>query len=950
MKKYIISLLMTVMAMTASAQSIGEAFYIYRNDGGFNAFFREEVDSIVYSNYDNDSIYYDDVVSQVIYTTDSIYRIPLAAIDSVAFGVNELRISDSYIRMPEEDYVVEEADTLAQNYLLRFMSTVPDLSEGNIISVVNDTLVAQVRIDQLSWLDGNKVRIKGEKANLEDIFIEGSFTLSTGQAPNNSISHPHIYYPVEIRYSDSDGTSRRFIRHDDTEFTHSLYSQSIDYSGTDIHKTDHTRLYLETCRFDFNLDLVMKCNFSSATEAGDKYSHGELALQKSVIRGTVDTDFMLRFDASGQKKFDGEETMLKRNLHKPFGAKFIVAGVPVYVEMTTHLLMDASYDIEGDFSAYSGYATNNTAELGFSWSQATGLRPYSRYNTSFTFHKPTIEGKAHLESKITVFPRITFSLYGLVGPSFDIKPYLRPVIDIGFYDQFGSNEADYYGAKCNLFTGYDAAVGLTFLSSLGKQPIVMSKPWNVVNKLLFESPKKIQFKEGCPERLTPGKPMKTTFHVTDYDYLFKKEYDTELPFAVKFTTNSGSLSNDFSLIDITTGDVSITWIPDDNTTDGKDASIVAMMHDHEGNIITTDRWTPQKPQEVTTLSATEIERNSALLRGQLKKFDRETDNGDVGFYYNTTGQPNAGNSKYVSCGSAKNLSDDGNFQYRIYSLEPNTTYYFCAAYQGDEIIYGETNTFKTKQEITVQTNSATNITKNSATLYGQMIDFQPEAASGVVGFVYNTSGNPNTDNAFNVIAENLTSSSTGFFHAQISNLSEDTNYYFRAYCYNNGEYYYGETKSFKTTDEESILFCPDDNHPHMIDLGLPSGTLWSCCNKGAHSPEEFGDFYRWDEMSDAPSVEQWKELWRNCSNSGVKYNGTMCSRHISNINGASILIPYIPRNYFDDQSLTGYWTSTHNIGEIDGEVIDFGIFIYVDGDWNHDSYTSYRFAIRPVSK
>lgn len=85
MKKSILSLILMAIAVTTSAQTIGDAFYIYRNDGGFNAFFREEVDSIVYSNYDNDSIWYDDVVTQVVYTPDSIYRIPLAAIDSVGF-------------------------------------------------------------------------------------------------------------------------------------------------------------------------------------------------------------------------------------------------------------------------------------------------------------------------------------------------------------------------------------------------------------------------------------------------------------------------------------------------------------------------------------------------------------------------------------------------------------------------------------------------------------------------------------------------------------------------------------------------------------------------------------------------------------------------------------------------------------------------------------------------
>ena len=44
--------------------------------------------------------------------------------------------------------------------------------------------------------------------------------------------------------------------------------------------------------------------------------------------------------------------------------------------------------------------------------------------------------------------------------------------------------------------------------------------------------------------------------------------------------------------------------------------------------------------------------------------------------------------------------------------------------------------------------------------------------------------------------------------------------------------------------------CPDENHPHMIDLGLPSGTKWSCCNVGASVPEEFGGYYAWGETEE----------------------------------------------------------------------------------------------------
>ncbi|MBR6179944.1 MAG: dockerin type I repeat-containing protein [Prevotella sp.] len=48
---------------------------------------------------------------------------------------------------------------------------------------------------------------------------------------------------------------------------------------------------------------------------------------------------------------------------------------------------------------------------------------------------------------------------------------------------------------------------------------------------------------------------------------------------------------------------------------------------------------------------------------------------------------------------------------------------------------------------------------------------------------------------------------------------------------------------------KAYLECPDDDHPHMIDLGLPSGTKWACCNVGATAPEGYGEYFAWGETS-----------------------------------------------------------------------------------------------------
>ena len=64
-----------------------------------------------------------------------------------------------------------------------------------------------------------------------------------------------------------------------------------------------------------------------------------------------------------------------------------------------------------------------------------------------------------------------------------------------------------------------------------------------------------------------------------------------------------------------------------------------------------------------------------------------------------------------------------------------------------------------------------------------------------------------------------------------------------------GSAYYMQATWDGSTLNFSNEFCPDGNHPHAIDLGLPSGTKWACCNVGANSPAECGDYFAWGETS-----------------------------------------------------------------------------------------------------
>lgn len=82
----------------------------------------------------------------------------------------------------------------------------------------------------------------------------------------------------------------------------------------------------------------------------------------------------------------------------------------------------------------------------------------------------------------------------------------------------------------------------------------------------------------------------------------------------------------------------------------------------------------------------------------------------------------------------------------------------------------------------------------------------------------------------------------------------------------------GQYESFHIAEVDSItigslLTCPDDHHPHAIDLGLPSGTKWCCCNVGASKPEEYGCYYAWGETNEK-SYYSWENYAHYDSNTG----------------------------------------------------------------------------------
>jgi formylglycine-generating enzyme required for sulfatase activity len=200
-------------------------------------------------------------------------------------------------------------------------------------------------------------------------------------------------------------------------------------------------------------------------------------------------------------------------------------------------------------------------------------------------------------------------------------------------------------------------------------------------------------------------------------------------------------------------------------------------------------------------------------------------------------------------------------------------------------------------------------------------------------------------------------------------------------CNRGGGYYSYGTRGLRlvlTNDNEGIInspICPDEHHPHMIDLGLPSGIKWACCNVGATSPNNYGGYYCWGEIEEKgeigwgsythsdgrwdnvhylgdisgtqydvanvkwgdnwvmPSKENFKELIENCSSKWIRLFGIK-GRIFTGLNGLSIFFP-ANDGFYRIGEYGSYWSSKQIDGYMDaywGWLVDKAHYLYFDED------------------
>lgn len=172
MRRLVFIIVCLISTLCSSAQE-ETSLYVFRNDGAFNAFFYEELDSITFSSVNTDSTKSTNIVVQEFWTPDSVFRIPLEVIDSVSFITPKTIVNDKVFPLTAEHvpYIVE-GDTVS---FLMALSTPNDMrpQKGSIVASDIDCTVFQNGI--IARVTNVETTDKGyfyscEKASLDDIY------------------------------------------------------------------------------------------------------------------------------------------------------------------------------------------------------------------------------------------------------------------------------------------------------------------------------------------------------------------------------------------------------------------------------------------------------------------------------------------------------------------------------------------------------------------------------------------------------------------------------------------------------------------------------------------------------------------------------------------------------------------------------------------------------------
>lgn len=843
MKKLHLIILLATISFCSMAQTVGDAFYIYRNDGQFNAFFRDEVKSIEYSYYDADSTKYNEIVTQVITTEDSVYMIPLAVIDSVSFvqpipilkddaiEINEsfvkhiVSVDSTTIKLEKNTPTVlipKAGEKLVQ---LHFSDIFPDGFVGNVLNVTEES---------------NTIRIDCENIAIEDAVkrFYGIYRITTYNSPSNSTFVRLARSPKKDIFS-KQILGGRIPVHVDANLLN-LWRKESKIGDSSFDFECDLMAYIEPV---MNITVSVSVdNFIGIAPKYTIHTFTNLDIEDIIKPAGV-------FSGEYRRSFVPDMFSYIRDIP-------IVPGVNAYWDagfkvsgegkIGVGICSNCNFDYIMDFDVYPTLLLPNPL-------LTNALMPKVIINSSnLKINKLNNEwlyffGEADI--KITPYFEVGFSLIkheiakigGELGLGFKLNAAVTHNTDewkkaeekTTYYDNIMNNckiETGFYG-EANIFVAFFEKANLFGETSGEKNRISIGGDMMLGSPLqAFLMP---VFKNVSLTRKADDPSSLTAFSNLERNCL--------IPLSLGFSL----FNSKNELIKHIPYNLRKYRIQEDMSDYSVDFSVTEKGHTETYKVFPTINFFGK------TILCSPGADVQEILPAKITEF-KQTD------------------SHY--------LRDGYTYKGKKYSYE-----------------------------------------------YEYAVTMELESETGVEdwGYVYEDENGDTAHVSFMGYESPYTNTQYVFYRNEKQSVAKIYEYVKYIDAEN---FYHGDAVTYNLLYVEQL--CPDENHPHMVDLGLPSGTKWACCNVGAKKPEEYGTYYAWGETSakqnyiestcvyygvnvgqsiantsrDAASV-MWSQGWHmpsennaselieNCDWSWEEYQGVAGTMFTSRLNSTKLFLP-----------------------------------------------------------
>lgn len=245
--------LVVTNALPSNAQ---QAFYIYRNDGAINTFITTEIDSMAYSCFDLDSVSHDEYVVHEVYTPDSIYRIPLALIDSIGFVTPEtvyqpgVRVLEGEMR----NYIISRDDLTLTFQSDTPTNLLPKIGD-KIVTTEIDDVITNVFVGQVSEINtkDDGIEVVCSPVLLTDVFESYYGIIKKSDEPIRARGLSDGFYSTNGTLTYSPGT-----------ISYNLFNAQIQYEAIDNLLTvypDAKATVSLTPTIDYNAYIIVNKNY-----------------------------------------------------------------------------------------------------------------------------------------------------------------------------------------------------------------------------------------------------------------------------------------------------------------------------------------------------------------------------------------------------------------------------------------------------------------------------------------------------------------------------------------------------------------------------------------------------------------------------------------------------------------------------------------------------------------